>query len=55
MEVKLNLRVKLRWWLKPILKTVIIVNAFTGWAPSEQRMDRLISLGLKVQVPERNA
>jgi hypothetical protein len=39
---QLTLRLKLRWWLRPVMTMIVVVNHFTAWRPREQSIKWLV-------------
>lgn len=37
----ITLAVGIRWWLKPWLRLVLILNCATGWRPSESHIQAM--------------
>lgn len=46
---QLTLKLKIRWWLKPIMSVIIVVNCLTAWRPSKRFIDRLVHRAVYVE------
>lgn len=48
--ISITAHVTPRWWLSPVLKLLLVVHHFTGWAPSGHAIRRLTNLGVRCVV-----
>lgn len=39
---QLTLKLKIRWWLRPVMAAIIVVNCLTAWRPRERFIERLV-------------
>lgn len=46
---KVTMHIGIRWWLKPWICLVLILNCATGWRPSEEAIARIARRALYVR------
>lgn len=49
-QVKVNVRIRLRWWLRPYLWTLVAFCVLTKQLPDEEKLAYWITKGLKTDV-----
>ena len=46
----LTMIIKTRWWFNPLLKTMLIITAHTGYCWSDDSLELICKYGLKFEV-----
>jgi hypothetical protein len=39
---QLTLKLKVRWWLRPVMTAIVVVNCLTAWRPRERSIEWLV-------------
>ena len=50
---KLNMNVKLKWWVVPFMNSLLLIKRITGWQPDEKLIGKIVvERGLKITGPD---
>jgi len=47
--VQLTLKLKVRWWLRPVMTAIVVVNCLTSWRPRERSIEWLVRHAVHIE------
>lgn len=45
-----NITARIRWWLKPYVRALVLANAWFGFVPSDAHVERVARLATKIRI-----